>query len=103
MWPAALALSGVARMRASSSETCRLIVVPIQNLSRTIDDGVRRGLVSLRCARSFALVENLEPLYPMRDVFEPHCSTKRKPSERRARGLRRTRQSGREIRDVSIR
>ena len=44
-----------------------------------IDDGVRRGFVSLRCGRSSASAENLEHLYPMRDGCEPHCSTKRKP------------------------
>jgi hypothetical protein len=56
-----------------------------------IDDGVRRGLVSLRYGRSSASAENLERLYPMKDGSGPHCSTKRKPSAHRASALRRTR------------
>ena len=44
-----------------------------------IDDGARRGLVSLRCGRSSASAGNPEHLYPMRDESGPHCNTKRKP------------------------
>jgi len=47
-----------------------------------IDDGARRGLVSLRCGRSSAFFENLEHLYPMSDVSEPHSpKEKRTPSK----------------------
>jgi hypothetical protein len=56
-----------------------------------IDDGGRRGLVSLRCGRPSASAETLEHPDPMRDESGPRCNKKSKPSGRRASALRRTR------------
>jgi hypothetical protein len=49
--------------------------VPIQNLDRDIDYGVRRGYVSPRCDRNSASAKSPEHLYPKRDESGPYIES----------------------------
>jgi hypothetical protein len=68
-----------------------------------IGDGVRRGLVLMRCGRASVGSENAVHSCAMRDASGPGCSRKRSSSERDAAALRRTRSRDRGFRAESIR